>query len=191
MGSTEKVRICSQSQDHSNCPVCAGRSHGEDLADTQAIHFLWETKNCTSSDPFRLELSLTNKQFSWADQTVSSERWAFLRTSAGRCIFSAQFSFGSTAPQHTYGRCSPTALNSLIFLLYEEVQEHTNADCWWLDSGTPFQSRTKPDYEAILFSLELDINHTLINWAKLLFKELYQFQWNQPHVLQHFHKRTT
>lgn len=40
MGSTKKVRVCSHSQDHSSRPVCAGRSYREDLADTQAIHFL-------------------------------------------------------------------------------------------------------------------------------------------------------
>lgn len=48
------------------------------------------------------------------------------------------------------------------------------------DSGTPFQSRTKPVYGATFFSLYLDINNTLNIWVKLLFKELYQFQWSQP-----------
>lgn len=74
-----------------------------------------EMENCTCSDPFRLDLSLINKPFSWADHTMSSERWAFLHTSAGRRIFSAHFSFGSTALEHSHGRYSPTAWTLLSF----------------------------------------------------------------------------
>lgn len=32
-------------------------------------------ENCTCSDLFRLDLSLINKPFAWADHTMSSERW--------------------------------------------------------------------------------------------------------------------
>lgn len=120
MESTKKARINSQSRPHQLPLVCPGRSHGEDLTNTQAIQIpvKWlEAENCTCSDPFRQDLSLRNKLFSWADHTMSSERSAFLHTFEGRCIFSAHFNFGCTAPEHSYGRSSPTALNNFIFLL--------------------------------------------------------------------------
>lgn len=60
---------------------------------------------------------------------MSSEKYACLYTSAGRCIFTAHFSFGGAVPKRSYKRYSPTALYSFIFLLWKEVQEQPNADC--------------------------------------------------------------
>lgn len=60
MRSIEKARIYSVSKPL----VCASRSHGERHT-SYSVPAKWlEAENCTRPDPFRLDLSLINKQFS-------------------------------------------------------------------------------------------------------------------------------
>lgn len=106
---------------------------------------------------------------------MSSERSAFLHTFAGRCIFSAHFKTSAALLQNTaMAGLLPQHWTILSFFCWRRCRTDK---CWlcskrifcrWLESGTPFQSRTKPDYGATSFSLYLDINHTPINcWREL------------------------
>lgn len=119
-----------------------------------------DAENHTCSDAFKLDLCLINIWFAWSIKKMSSERWGFPYTSAGRCIFTSQFSFGGAVLKRGYKRYSPTATYSFIFFLWKRCRNSLKCwlwskliFCWWSDSGTPFQCRTEPDYGAIFFFL--------------------------------------